>query len=277
MNDEPSLEQDLDAGLDALEAIGTRYLELRAVLQTVAEDLDAPTFEQVRMRLDSRGFKVAAWASDLAKVPPTPALIGDECERLRRIADRCHQLGCTLVRTMGFRPHFADRREQFDRSCDGLAVLTELAATMGVRLALENAPNPRSITSAPEDVERMLDSLLPAPVGLVFDPGNFAIAGHDVRAALEKLLHRITHVHVKDCRCVGDWGSFCQPGEGIAEIPLMLDALARGGYRGALTLEPHLLHQNGRHYSGFAGYVAAGEALVRLCRQAGLSLKGKLI
>ena len=75
------------------------------------------------------------------------------------------------------------------------------------------------------------------------------------------------HIHVKDAKL--DGGKIVPAGEGDGDIPAILKDAYASGYRGFLTLEPHL-SVAGR-FSGFTGpklFKVAADALKKVCREA---------
>jgi len=53
----------------------------------------------------------------------------------------------------------------------------------------------------------------------------------------------IVHVHVKDYRQeAGEEEDICYPGEGNSGLDLIMQDLARNGYQGIFSIEPHIPH-----------------------------------
>jgi L-ribulose-5-phosphate 3-epimerase len=101
----------------------------------------------------------------------------------------------------------------------------------GVTLAIENHPE-----RTPQEV---LDKI--AAGGGVFattiDTGWWATQGYDPVRAIEELGVHTRHVHLKDVRAVGEPHDTCPWGDGIVDVHACVDALARLGYTGVLTIE----------------------------------------
>ena len=72
-----------------------------------------------------------------------------------------------------------------------------------------------------------------------FDFANFVQCGQDVLAAYEMLKPYITYVHVKDA--VMETGEVTPAGEGDGQVAEILRRLDGEGYKGFLSLEPHLV------------------------------------
>ena len=99
----------------------------------------------------------------------------------------------------------------------------------------------------------------------------------------EAIKEHVAHVHVKDCTNPKDGETepeeYTMPGDGQAMIPIILKALKRDGYDGAIAIEPHLamvFHiQEGQEVDEqqcYDSYVAYGKKLEEMVRYAGFEL-----
>ena len=106
-----------------------------------------------------------------------------------------------------------------------------------------------------------------------FDFANFVQAGERPRDNWPLLKPYTAHIHVKDAVMAN--GSIVPDGQGDGDIgPILADAY-ESGYRGFLTLEPHLAA--GGQFSGFSGpglFKVAADALKALCRANEVPLMG---
>jgi sugar phosphate isomerase/epimerase len=92
-----------------------------------------------------------------------------------------------------------------------------------------------------------------------YDPGNVAwTTGLDPIGEFETVSPHIANVHIKDMRPGPEW---LPAGEGIIDFKAHFDALARIGYKGPISLEPHM---DGR------------EVTIRRCRDAVFKLAQNL-
>ena len=92
-----------------------------------------------------------------------------------------------------------------------------------------------------------------------YDPGNVAwTTGIDPIGEFDCVAPHIANVHIKDMRPGPEW---LPAGEGIIDFQAHFDALARIGYKGPISLEPHM---DGR------------EVTIRRCRDAVLRLAKNL-
>jgi len=123
---------------------------------------------------------------------------------------------------------------------DRLAALAGLAATAGVRLALETVGRSSTRPGAESGIRRLADALRIAEaagdeVQLILDSYNIATAGESFAAIGHIPLARIALAQVAD-RDPSTWER-ALPGEGDLELEHFTHALAERGYEGAVSVE----------------------------------------
>jgi len=108
---------------------------------------------------------------------------------------------------------------------------------------------------------------------MAFDFANFVQAGQDPAEAWAMLKPYTVHIHIKDA--IAGAGKVVPAGEGDGKIePILADAYA-SGYRGFVSLEPHLKvagHSHGEN--GPELFKIAADALKTLCRRINVPLAG---
>ena len=123
------------------------------------------------------------------------------------------------------------------RRCAALA--DRGARARGFVIGLENEHACNVGTGA--EAARMLAAVDHPALGLIWDPANASILGEtpypDGYAALPH--DRIIHVHAKDCIVHGHAPTWGPLGDMAIDWAGQIDALARDGYRGAISLETH--------------------------------------
>src|SRR5699024_9343604 len=73
----------------------------------------------------------------------------------------------------------------------------------------------------------------------IFDFANFVQCGEDTQACYELLSHHIEYIHIKDAVYKDNVNVLCGSGDG--QIKSILKQIFNSGYKGFLTLEPHLV------------------------------------
>jgi len=118
------------------------------------------------------------------------------------------------------------------------AVLREHGVRLGIENHRERTPEELLVKLGPGDEDVL---------GVAFDTGWFATQGFDVVRAVEILLPRIFHVHMKDIKpprkektgfAMIDMGhETCRLGAGVVPIAGCVESLLRGGYGGDFAVE----------------------------------------
>jgi sugar phosphate isomerase/epimerase len=176
------------------------------------------------------------FSGELARGPQDPrARIAEICAGIERFAP--YEPVCCVCGS-GPGAEAGDARRLV---VDGLREAARVAAALGLRVALEPLHASKrdvwsSITTIPAALE-LLDEIGEPNFGLVVDVWHLwdtpNVIEH-IRANAE----RIYGVHVNDWRePTRSWCDRVLPGDGIANVPGILGALAAGGYEGWLELE----------------------------------------
>jgi D-psicose/D-tagatose/L-ribulose 3-epimerase len=211
------------------------------VLEVAVEQPDLIDAESLRESAHSRGLDLVVCGAfgpgrDLAADDPTVRESG--VRYLRRLVELAAAVGSDLVvgpmysATGKARLVAADQRER-ERAlaADGLRAAADLAAEVGVRLALE--PLNRFETDMVNTVDQGLelcDRVDRPNVGLLLDTFHMNIEEKDVAAAIRAAGPRLLHFHA----CENDRGT---PGSGAIDWDTALGSLLDIGYEGAIVIE----------------------------------------
>ncbi len=133
---------------------------------------------------------------------------------------------------------------------EGLETLARRVGGLGMTLAFHNHVG--TYVETPGETARLLEETDPALVGWCLDIGHLAFGGGRAVDLLPRYAGRVRHVHVKDvdaavlAKATSDRWSFGQAlahfifpplGEGMAQIPAVVDALQSVGYDGWYVIE----------------------------------------
>ena len=132
----------------------------------------------------------------------------------------------------------SDDDQSLQASIDSLGALAEMAGRYGVTLCVK-AHVGASIYNTPTSL-RALEAITSPSFGLDMDPSHIHRAGEDPVEAIGAVIHRIKHVHVRDCK-----GRQQPPGtpemqaNGRGDINLLgyFRVLHEAGYDGPVNLE----------------------------------------
>ena len=127
--------------------------------------------------------------------------------------------------------------------------LADQAAAHGVTIGIENEHACNIGTG--EETARVLAALDHPNLKVVWDPANALVAGESPMEGYAKLpVERIAHVHAKDCTVENHKATWLELGTGAIPWPEQIDALARDGYAGWISLETHWPGPNGDKLRG---------------------------
>jgi len=131
---------------------------------------------------------------------------------------------------------FCPPRDQEGSFHQAVRMLTETGkqyADAGIPFSLHNHTG--SVFGDLADLKRAAEALDPAICGLTFDTAHAHNCGiRDLGGAVRKLTGFITNVHLKDARRDG---SFCPVGEGVMDLPPIIDALRKADYNQWLIVD----------------------------------------
>ena len=239
----------------AAKEFGLRYVELRAMHNKNVMSWDDKDVADARAVLAKHQLQVSEIASPIFKTdwpgapkskfsPAKPDFGADFTDKQQDdLIDRACELAKTFetpyVRIFDFwrLEDQAPYRAAIDERVRKAAAR---AAARGITLTLENEPSCNTATGG--EAARLLNAVNERGLMLNWDPGNAASRGEaaypDGYAGLPK--NRIGHVHCKDVVKKDGGGTAWAPmGKGIIDWAGQFRALAKDGYRGAVSLETH--------------------------------------
>jgi inosose dehydratase len=181
--------------------------------------------------LEEAGIQLAA----IVLAQPWRGMAEDAAERTEaaRAIDAAARLGATLVLVP---LPGADRSNLRERQRAAMSCMDDVAARAldaGVRPTFHPNSPAGSVFRTAEDYQVMADTL-PPNLGYTPDVGHIAKGGMDPLTVIREWRDRVDHVHVKDLDADGKWAP---TGEGIIDIPGVLDELRRTTFEGWITFE----------------------------------------
>lgn len=215
---------------------------------------------ELKHKLDVRGLQICnAWFSTLFTSEPYEVTI----QNFIKHRDRLHALGAKVIgaseqgNSIQGKPDniFGDTkpvytREQWETIARGYNEMGALAQEKGMILTCHHHMGTGVQTI--EEIDTFMSLVDPEKVFLLFDSGHLTFAGLDPVPVLKKYIHRIKHVHLKDCRtAIRDqaraegWsfltavrnGVFTVPGDGDVDFAPIFKVLEEAGYEGWVVVE----------------------------------------
>jgi sugar phosphate isomerase/epimerase len=239
---------DLAEQLDVMLREGVSALEFRGAWGKNILDLSDDEIAQAKQLLNERAMHVSAIGSPIGKVQITDDF-GAHLERFRRALAVAKMLDTPRIRIFSFFiPYGEDAKQYRTAVMDRLLMLTELASEANITLLHENEKEIYGdIATRCADIHTTIPA---ANLCAAFDPANFVQCGvRPMDEAWPLLADVSTHIHIKDA-LIAD-GQVVPAGQGDGQVKELLQSLVRRGYRGYLTLEPHL--KAAGPFGGFTG------------------------
>ena len=216
------------------------YISLRGIDGKNIGDFSVEEIkENVLPRLQKWNMGVSSIGSPIGKV-----FINDEegFEKQKKMLDTLCQisnlLDCKYIRIFSFYiPKGEDADQYKDEVISKLKEFAEIAEKYNVILLHENEKDIYG------DIARRCHEILKAVASpsfkAIFDFANFVQCGEDTQECYDLLKDEIVYIHIKDAVSTDNQNVVCGTGEG--KIPEILRRQSESGYKGFLTLEPHLV------------------------------------
>lgn len=242
--------KDIDGQVAATKALGWSNIESRAVDGVNLHDLTEAAFDVVAQKLDDAGITVncfgsaiSNWAKDVLDPADTSFAETD------RAITRMKALGTKLIRIMSYKVY--DDREPGDQNraarFEKLRRIVDRFLDAGLQPVHENCMNFGGM-GWPYTLE-LLENV--PGLKLVYDTGNPVFLAdrtqprpYPRQTPWEFYSHvrdHIAYVHIKDCVYrSGDDVTYTFPGEGDGDVKRILADLLGRGYRGGISIEPHM-------------------------------------
>ena len=227
---------ELDLQLAALQEWGVTHLELRAADGVNVSDFTPEKVREVKAKLEAAGISVSSIGSPLGKIGIQEDF-APHLDKLKRTLEIQKELGAPYVRMFSFYipqdQNPADFREEV---LDRLGRMVEEAKAWDSVLLHENEKDIYGDNAS--RCKELMDAFYGPHFQAVFDFANFVQVGQETLPAYELLKPYVTYVHVKEAQ----WGTrtVVLAGQGDGHVGEILADLIGGGWKGFLSLEPHL-------------------------------------
>lgn len=260
----------LDTQMQVLEKLHMNHIEMRGVDGRNFVEYSEAEAREIRKRLEDRGFALSAVGSPIGKIGITDDF-APHMELFKHTVELAHIMNTPNIRMFSFyvpRENAASCKEQV---MERLGQFVDYAAASGVVLLHENEKG--IYGEMAEGCLDILKQFAGEHFKAVFDFANFVQAGQDTLEAYELLKPYIFYIHVKDALLKD--GSVVPAGYGDGNVKEILRQLKADGYRGYLSLEPHLSEftgfsslekdgKIGKKLSGEEAFTLAHDALVKI-------------
>lgn len=234
------ISSDFDTQLEVVSNLGMHYISLRGIDGKNIGDFTLDEIkDNVQPRLKQAGIGVSSIGSPIGKV-----FINDEegFEKQKIMLDRLCQisqlLDCKYIRIFSFYIPKGENADHYrDEVIGKIKVFAEIAEKYDVILLHENEKD--IFGDIGRRCQEILKEVGSAHFKGIFDFANFVQCGEDTGECYDLLRDEIVYIHIKDAVTTDSQNVVCGTGEG--KIPELLAQFIQSGYKGFLTLEPHLV------------------------------------
>lgn len=235
------ISSDIKEQFEGLKKLGMSFFEIRWVNGISVADLTLDQAKEVKKLADSYGIKASSIGSPIGKIPITDP-IAPHIEKLRHVIEIAKIFETKYIRMFSF--YMPEGCTDFslyrDEVIDRLKKMVEVAKEEDIILLHENEKG--IYGDIAERCSDILNAVNSDNFKAVFDPANFVQASQITYPDAYNLLKdKVVYMHIKDA--VNK--KVVPSGMGEGKVFEILSALKNDGYKGFLSLEPHLANFEG--------------------------------
>ena len=219
---------------DTASRLGISLVELNCrpdVPNHARVDFDKQDIAEVQDCADDEGLQIAALSTSNNFAQSDPSLLTSQVAQLRRTIELAAEFGAPYVRTI-ISPETKPAPPILEISLRKLQEAAKFADSLDICLAVENGHGP---LGSPQQCLKIMTQLTADPVGLLYNPANFARMGHNPTEALELLGEHICCAHL----CDWDGQSFCPISQGKIDWAKLISLLDKTSLELALIEYPN--------------------------------------
>ena len=230
------IDEKIDLQFEHLKRLGMEYFEVRFVDGKNIADFTEEEAILLKEKMDKNGIKASSIGSPIGKIKITDDF-EEHLDKLRGVIRTAKILGTRYIRVFSY---YLDDKSEIEKWHDEVIYrmkrMTELAEKEDVILLHENEKDIWG--ELPEQCDRIIREVNSPNLRAVFDPANFIQAGATPYPdAFNIMKEHIEYMHIKDAH---KDGTVTVSGDGIGEIEKILRGLYESGWKGFVSLEPHL-------------------------------------
>ena len=264
---------ELDEQIRVCRENAVTHFELRGVYGKNVMDFDANLRSEIKSKLGANGMGVVSIGSPIGKVAIDRPW-AEHFDKFKRAVELAVYFEAPFIRLFSYYPAGGEGKGPIDphrdEVLDRFRQKAEFVKDVPVTMVHENEKGIYGdVLGRCVDLMTGVDS---PKLRSAFDFANFVQCGDDPAENWRALKPYVAHIHIKDAT---KGGQVTPAGQGDGRIPEILKDAWEGGYRGFLTLEPHLKvagHSHGETWPEL--FKVAADALKGVCRRQGVGLAG---
>lgn len=265
---------DIDEQIRVCKENSVTHFELRGVGGKNVLDFTPELKKEVKAKLDAAGMGVISIGSPIGKVAIDKPF-SEHMDRFKIAVEMAEFFNSPLIRVFSYYPAGGEGKGPIephrDEVIDRFRKKLEYLGNRNITLVHENEKGIYGdIGSRCLDLMKTIDH---PKLRTAFDFANFVQCGDDPATNWPLLKPYTVHIHIKDA--VKGSGKVVPAGQGDGSIESILKDAWASGYKGFLSLEPHLKvagHSHGE--TGADLFKVAADALKAVCKKAGVPLAG---
>lgn len=256
---------DIDEQIRVCRENGVSLIELRGVANKNVMEFDQTMCQEIRAKLKAAGMGLSAIGSPIGKIKVTDPF-EPHFEKFKKAVELAEFFEAPFIRIFSF---YAPEKEGLvlpyrDEVMRRLKAMADYVEKRNVVLVHENE---RDIYGEMgKECLDILQTVNSPKLRNTFDFANFVQAGQNPMNCWAKLKPYTVHIHIKDA--LFDGARVVPAGRGDGDMAAILEDAWKSGYRGFLTMEPHLAHAG--QFAGFSGpdlFKVAVDALKKICAE----------
>jgi sugar phosphate isomerase/epimerase len=263
---------DLDEQIRVCQDNAVTHFELRSVNKINVLDFDPKLRDEIKSKLDKAGIGVICIGSPIGKVEINKPW-SEAFARFKTAVDMAEFFGAPLIRVFSYYApeKDGDMRPYRDEVIKRFREKVSYIADKNVTLVHENEH--AIYGEKGRECLDLMQTINSPKLRSAFDFANFIMDGEDPMQNWPSLKPFSTHIHIKDAKMKER--KIVPAGEGDGHIGKILSDAYASGYRGFVSLEPHLATAG--QMGGFSGadlFKRAADALKKVCRENNVPLAG---
>jgi 3-dehydroshikimate dehydratase len=263
---------DLDEQIRVCKENAVTHFELRSVNKVNVLDFDTSLRNAIKSKLAKAGIGVICIGSPIGKVKidePWP----EQLARFKTAVELAEFFAAPLIRVFSYYApeKDGDMRPHRDEVIRRFRAKVDYIANKNVTLVHENEH--AIYGEKGRECLDLMQTINSPKLRSAFDFANFIMDGEDPMKNWPALKPYSTHIHIKDA--LMKQRKIVPAGEGDGQIGRILADAYASGYRGFVSLEPHLAIAG--QMGGFSGadlFKRAADALKKVCRENNVPLAG---
>jgi len=262
------ISRDLGEQIALLTKLGIKHVEFRSAWGTKVLDLTDEQLHEAKRMLDAAGIRLSSVGSDIGKIQITDPF-EDHLKRAAHAVEVANFFGSPYIRMFSFFIPEGDDPDQYrDEVMARTREFVKLAEAGNVTMLHENEKD--IFGDIPRRVVDLVETMNSPWYRAIFDPANYVQCGvRPYDEAYDVVRPYTDYIHIKDAKASDH--SVVAAGEGDGQVREVLRQLRVDGYRGFLSIEPHLGQFDA--FGGLCGpdlWTTAYDALTGILRDEGI-------